>query len=108
ESFEATVPLATAQSSSAHPVPVTLANGKKVNLWLVKVPLDPGRLSAFADMDIVEVELTKKVHLFRSYPDPFIYGWHQAGPASAVQVYALTLGEVPVGFDFSPDKFGHV
>jgi hypothetical protein len=108
ETFAAQVPLATARSSSARPVPVTLANGKQANLWLVKIPLDPGRLSAFADMDVVEVELTKEVHQFRSYPDPFLYGWHQGGRPSAVHVYAATLAEVPVGFTFAPDRFGHV
>jgi hypothetical protein len=109
ESFPAAVPLATATGkTAAKPLPVTLANGKKVNLWLVTIPLDPGRLSAFADMDVIEVELTKRVRQFRSYPDPFIYGWHQGGRPSAVHVFGLTLGEVPVGFDWSPDKFGHV
>jgi hypothetical protein len=108
ESFAAHVPLAEAQSAGANRVPVTLTDGKQANLWLVKIPLDPGRLSVFADMDIVEVELTKQVHLFRSYPDPFIYGYHQGGRASAVHVYGMTLGEVPVGFRFEPDRFGHV
>jgi hypothetical protein len=108
ENFEAAVPLATAKNAYHQPLPVTLTDGRQVNLWLVQIPLDPGRLSAFADMDVIEVELTKKVHQFRSYPDPFIYGWHQGGPASAVHVYAATLGETPVGFDFAPDKFGHV
>jgi hypothetical protein len=108
ESFEAPVPLATAKSSEARPLPIKLSDGKQANLWLVKIPLDPGRLSAFADMDIVELELTKKVHQFRSYPDPFIYGWHQGGPPSGVHIYAATLGETPVEFTFSPDKFGHV
>ncbi|HJT77961.1 MAG TPA: hypothetical protein VJ739_12230 [Gemmataceae bacterium] len=108
ENFEARVPLATAQSNAAHRLPVTLADGKQANLWLVKIPLDPGRLSAFADMDVIEVELTKKVHLFRSYPDPFIYGWHQGGLPSAVHVYAATLAEVPVGFDLAPTHFGHI
>jgi hypothetical protein len=108
ENFEAEVPLATATSTSAKPLPVTLSDGRKVSLWLAKIPLDPGRLSAFADLDIVEIELTKKAQQFRSYPDPFIYGWHQGGPPSGVHVYAMTLGEVPVGFDLSPDKFGHV
>ena len=74
ETFEGTVPAATADGQPAARVPVTLANGKQVSLWLVKIPLDPGRLSAFADMDVVEVELTKKVHQFRSYPDPIMYG----------------------------------
>ena len=93
ENFEATVPLATADSSGATPYPVTLANGKKANLWLVKIPLDPGRLTAFADMDIVEIELTKKVHQFRSYPDPILYGWHQGGLPSGVHVFGVTLQE---------------
>ncbi len=106
--FEAQVPLATAASSDATPLPVTLANGKQVNLWLVKIPLDPGRLSAFADMDIVELELTKKVHLFRSYPDPINYGYHQAGLPSSVHVFAATLGEAPFRFDITPFPFGHV
>jgi hypothetical protein len=108
ESFEAEVPLATAQINAPRPVPVTLANGKQVQLWVVKVPLDPGRLSAFGDMDIVEVELTTKVHLYRSYPDPILYSWHQAGLPSSVHIYGATLGETPVGFDLAPDKFGHV
>ncbi|MBI4025795.1 MAG: hypothetical protein HY360_12495 [Verrucomicrobia bacterium] len=118
ESFEATVPLATAhpsqgglataKSAEATSLPVTLSNGRQANLWLIKIPLDPGRLSSFSDMDVVEVELTKKIYQFRYYPDPAQYGWHQGGRPSAVHVYAATLGEAPVEFTFSPDKFGHV
>jgi len=102
------VPLATVESSGATPVPVTLGNGKKANLWLVTIPLDPGKLSSFSDMDIFEVELTKKIYQYRSYPDPISYGWHQGGRPSSVHVYAATLGEAPVTFEFKPDKFGHV
>lgn len=108
ENFEATVPLASADSADAKPFVVSLANGKKANLWLVKIPLDPGRLTAFADMDIVEIELTKKVHQFRSYPDPILYGWHQGGPPSGVHVYGVTLQESPLKFDLQPERFGHV
>jgi hypothetical protein len=108
ETFETSVPLATAKRAEARAVPVTLTDGSKVNLWLVKLPLDPGKLSAFADLDIVEVELTKKVHQFRSYPDPFIYGHHQGGPPSAVHVYAATLHETPLRLEISPSQFGHV
>jgi hypothetical protein len=108
ESFEARVPLFNATAAGSTRVPVTLANGRQASLWRVEIPLDPGRLASFADMDIVEVELTKKVRLFRSYPDPFIYGWHQAGRPSAVHVFAATLRESDVGFDFTPEKFGHV
>ena len=108
ESFESRVPLATAQSAAVAPYPVKLDNGKTANLWLVKIPLDPARLTAFDDMDIVEVELTKKVHQFRSYPDPFIYGWHQGGPPSSVHIFAATLHESPIRFQVTPDRFGHV
>ena len=108
ERFEARVPLATATSSGATRLGVRLENGKPVNLWLIKLALDPGRLSSFADLDVLEMELTKKVHLFRSYPDPYTYDYYQGGPPSGVHVYAATLGRVPVGFSFDPDKFGHV
>ncbi len=108
ETFETNVPLAGADSSDATPLPVMLGNGRKANLWLVKIPLDPARLTSFGDLDIIEIELTKKVESCRNYPDPITYGWHQAGLPSAVHVYALTLGEVPVGFSWEPDQFGHV
>lgn len=89
-------------------VPVTLSDGSRKNLWLVKIPLDPGRISSFADVNIIEVELTKKVHLYRTYPDPVVYAAHQGGLPSGVHIYAVTLGECPVGYEFYPDKFGHV
>ncbi|HEX4591079.1 MAG TPA: hypothetical protein VH120_14170, partial [Gemmataceae bacterium] len=108
ETFEGTVPAATADGQLAARFPVVLANGKQVNLWLVKIPLDPGRLSAFGDMDVLEVELTKKVHQFRSYPDPILYGYHQGGLPSSVHVFGVTFGLSPVSFAFEPDKFGHV
>jgi hypothetical protein len=108
ETFEGTVPAATADGRPAARLPVTLANGKRVSLWLVKIPLDSGRLSAFGDLDVVEIELTKKVHQFRSYPDPILYGYHQGGPPSSVHIYGLTFGLSPVSFAFEPDRFGHV
>lgn len=108
ENFETQVPLGTAEAKGATAIPVTLSNGKQVNLWKITIPLDPGRLSAFGDLDIVEIELTKKVQLFRSYPDPINYSYHQAGLPSSVHVFAATLGEAPIGFEFAPARFGHV
>jgi hypothetical protein len=108
ETFEGSVPAATADGQPTARMPVTLANGRRVSLWLVKIPLDPGRLSAFGDMDVLEVELTKKVHQFRWYPDPILYGYHQGGLPSSVHIYGLTFGLSPVSFAFEPDKFGHV
>jgi hypothetical protein len=110
DSYVARVPLATATSKAtdATRLPVRLSNGKAENLWLVKIPLDPGRLSSFGDMDVVEIEFTKQVQLYRTYPDPIGYSYHQAGLPSAVQLYAATLGEAPVSFEWNPDRFGHV
>lgn len=110
ESFTARIPFATATSSKsgATPLPVKLANGQSANLWLVKIPLDSSRLTSFADMDVIEIELTKEIRQFRSYPDPICYGYHQAGLPSSVHVYAATLGHVPVGFQWDADNFGHV
>ncbi len=107
--FEGTVPLATATGAAdAKPFATKLVNGKAINLYHVTIPLDPGQLSAFSDLDTIEVELTKKVQLFRSYPDPISYGVHPAGLPSGVHVYALTLESTPVDFAFNPDSFGHV
>ena len=108
QSFAVDVPLATATSTDAQALGVTLSDGRKVNLYRVTIPLDPGLLSSFADMDIVEIELTKQVQLYRTYPDPISYSYHQAGMPSSVHVYAATLQQVPVGFEWTPAIFGHV
>jgi hypothetical protein len=110
ENFVSGVPLATISTTpaDAKPLPVRLANGKSVNLWLIRIPLDPGRLSSLGDLDVVEIELTKQVRLFRSYPDPISYGWHQAGLPSSAHIYAATLAESPIEFSWDPDTFGHV
>jgi len=108
QNFETEVPLFTKTASTSTQFPVLLSNGKEANLWLVKIPLDKGKLSSFSDLDIFELELTKKVVQFRSYPDPIIYGWHQAGLPSSVHVYAVTLGKSGFDFSINPDRFGHV
>jgi len=92
----------------ATPVPVELSNGKKANLWLIKVPLDPGKLSSFADMGALELEITKKVEQYRSYPDPILYGWHGAGLPSGVHIYAITLQRPAIDMEVNPSVFGHV
>ncbi|MHB9110454.1 MAG: COG1470 family protein [Armatimonadota bacterium] len=108
QSFETKVPGLTAKTADAKPLPVTLENGKKVNLWLVKIPLDPAKLASFSDMDTLEVELTKQVRQYRSYPDPYLYGWHGAGLPSGVQVYAVTFHKPEVEYSVDPTAFGHV
>ncbi|MHB9110884.1 MAG: hypothetical protein ACYDCO_27835 [Armatimonadota bacterium] len=89
-------------------VPVTLEDGSAANLWLVKIPLDPARLSSFSDLETLELELTKEIRQYRSYPDPFLYGWHGAGRPSGVHVYAVTLHKPDVELSLEPAVFGHV
>ena len=105
--FQADVPgLSDSPRGGAVPLPVKLESGRSANLWLVTIPLDPARLASFSDMDFIELELTKQMKLFRSYPDPISYGWHQAGPPSGVHVYALTLHRPDVELSVAPKRFG--
>ena len=106
--FEISVPSLYQTDAEATPLPVKLENGKQVNLWLVKIPLSPAMLASFSDMDMLEVELTKKVYQYRSYPDPYMYGWHQGGLPSGVRVYALTLHRPEMHMTVEPTIFGHV
>jgi hypothetical protein len=106
--YEAAVPEVLGKSPSGAGLPIKLSNRDNGKLWLIKIPLDPGMLSSFADMDTIEIELTKKVEPYRTYPDPIGYSFHQGGRPSAVHVYAATLARVPVAFAWEPDVFGHV
>ena len=107
--FEQTVPgLADTQSTNAVAVPVTLEDGRKLNLWVVKIPIDPARLTSFSDLRLVELEISKKMQLYRSYPDPIGYGWHAGGLPSGVHIYALTLCRAPLTMSLEPEVFGHV
>lgn len=110
EPFSASVPFASAKpgADAMKPLPIQLGGGGKAALWLVRIPLDPGRLSAFADLDVVEIEFTKDVRLFRSYPDPISYGLHQGGLPSSVHLFAATLGRAPWTLAWNPTRFGHV
>ena len=108
-SFETQVPGALMKASAtATPLPVKLENGKSANLWLVKIPIDPAKLTSFSGLETLEVELTKNVKQYRAYPDPFTYGWHGAGMASGVQVYAVTLHKPDVDMGLDSTVFGHV
>ena len=51
ESFSTTVPFLTATSTTAVPLPVKLDNGKSVQLYHVTIPIDPGALDTFDDLD---------------------------------------------------------
>ena len=90
------------------PIPIGDAAGHSRKLWLIKVPLDPAMLASFSDMDILQLELTKAIHQFRSYPDPYLYGWGQGGRPSGVRIFALTLERPAVHMSLEPTQFGHV
>jgi len=106
--FEAEIPGLSARTAQATALPVKLADGKAGNLWMVKIPLSPGELSNFSDLSTLEFELSKKIQLYRSYPDPIYYGWHPGGLPSGVHVYAMTLHRPDVHFTITPKNYGHV
>ena len=102
------VPLATAAAATAPAWPVKTASGKTLHLWKVTIPVAPGRLQEFEDLDIIEVELTKEASLFRAYPDPNHYSFHAAGLPSSVRVFAMTAETAPVAIQFDPEALGNV
>ena len=85
------------------PVERIQADGK---VHVIVIPIQPQDLRTFADREVIELELTGKVHLFRAYPDPNYYSWHGAGTPSGVTVYAATLATVPLEVDFQPEILG--
>ena len=74
----------------------------------VVLPLDEGALARFANLDYLEFELTKQVRLYRVYPDPGFYSFHQAGLPSSVHVFAATLEKPAIDLDFQPGRFAHI
>jgi hypothetical protein len=106
--FAARVPLFTATATEVHALPAQLKGGGKGNLYLITIPLEPEGLASLSDLDHLELELTKQVHIHRSYPDPIYYSHHQAGPPSGVHVFALTLERPVVDVDIQPDQFAHI
>lgn len=91
---------------SATCVPAALANGRAGNLYLITIPIEPGSLAGLGDT--LELELTKEVRLYRAFPDPLFYSFHQAGLPSAVHVYALTLERPSVKLDLQAANGLHV
>ena len=87
-------------------IPAVLDNGRSGNLFLISIPIEPGSLAGFGDK--LELELTKEVQLYRAYPDPLFYSFHQAGRPSAVQVYAVTLERPTVKLDLQAENGLHV
>jgi hypothetical protein len=105
--FKGRVPLFSVRGT-ARCLPVTLSNGRRGNLHLVTIPLEPDGVTGFSDMPYLEMELTKETTIYRAFPDPCYYSVHQAGLPSGVHVFAVTLEQPLVEASFQPDNFAHI
>ncbi|MEQ8784758.1 MAG: hypothetical protein RIC55_00595 [Pirellulaceae bacterium] len=108
KNFAARVPAFTAKASEVKALPVKSTNGAPGRLYLVTIPVEPGALAEFDDLDYVDVELTKQVKLYRASPDPMYYSFHAAGLPSSVHVFALTAERPAVEVDFQADAYAHI
>ncbi|MCM8759359.1 MAG: hypothetical protein NC906_06270 [Candidatus Omnitrophica bacterium] len=106
--FRTIVPVFNKISKSEHGIPFITKNGEKGNLYLVTLPLLKEGLKAFSDLECLEFELTKKVRVYRSFPDPIYYSIHQAGLPSSVHIFAITFEKPDVLVDFVPSNFAHI
>jgi len=106
--FAAEVPALSAKAPEAKALPVDLDDGKNGSLYLVTIPVEPGKLEGFKDRQAIPLELTKGVRPYRAYPDPSFYSVHAAGLASSVHVYAMTLERPAVEMTVTPGKYAHV
>ena len=106
--FAGDVPLFSASSADTRALPVRLESGRKGRLYHVTIPLNPDLLGLFADLPVLEFELTKKTQLFRAYPDPMFYSVHGAGLPSSAHVFAMTLEKPELEVEFEPDAYAHV
>lgn len=77
-------------------------------LQLIRIPVRPEQLLEYADREVIELELTGDVHVYRAYPDPAHYSIHGGGIPSGVKVYAMTLEEALLKVDLNPESFANV
>jgi len=93
---------------SAKRLEIKRADGSTGNLWLVGIDLDVAAQShELRDELVYHIELTKAVQGFRAFPDPFYYGYFQAGLPSAVRIFAMTLERAPIEFNAHGNRPGH-
>lgn len=85
-------------------------NSQGKTQYLVRVPLDDQGLYGMKDLSdqFIDFQITKPMHLVRSYPDPIYYSRHPGGEPSSVRVTSITLEESPFSFTVKPAQFGHV
>jgi len=107
-SVKGEVPVIGSKEVEVFPIPALFSKGGNTQLYLVKIPINPGDLAGFKDMEYLEVELTKRTQLYRCYPDPSYYSEHQAGLPSGVHIYAMTMEQAEITMEVTPDKFAHI
>lgn len=108
KSFASRAPAFSAKATDVQAIDVKTTGGKAGRLYLVTIPIDPGALAEFDDLDFVDVELTKEVKLYRASPDPMYYSTHAAGLPSSVHVYALTAERPAIDVDLAAGNYGHI
>ena len=106
--FATKVPLFTAKGEVGKSVPLKLADGRAGALHVVTVPIDPGQLATLRDLNVIGLELTKEVKLYRVFPDPMYYSHHPAGLPSSVHVYGLTLERPEVRMKVTPARYADI
>jgi hypothetical protein len=108
KNFTARVPAFTATSQAANAIPVKTTDGKPGRLFHVTIPVDSGALAEFDDLDLVDVELTKQVQIYRASPDPMYYSHHAAGQPSSVHIYAMTAERSALDVALKADAYAHI
>ena len=87
------------------PAELIAADGKP---HLIRVPVRQDLLATFADREVIEFEITGRVHNYSAYPEPLHYSRHGGGEPSGVLVHAITLKDAPLAIEFTPEAFGNV
>jgi hypothetical protein len=110
KNFTARVPSFSVKSdpASAEVIPVKTVDGQGRRWYRVIIPIEPGSLAEFDDLDYIDLELTKEVALYRASPDPMYYSHHAAGLPSSVHVFALTAERPALAVDFQADTYAHI
>lgn len=108
KNFAARVPAFSATSQVADAIAVKTTDGKSGKLYHITIPVDPSALAEFADLDYVDVELTKEVQIYRASPDPMYYSQHAAGLPSSVHLFALTAERPAIDIDLKAVAYGHI
>ena len=108
KNFAARVPAFTSMSQAANAIPVKTMYGQPGRLFHVTIPVDSGALAEFDDLDLIDVELTKQVQIYRASPDPMYYSYHAAGPPSSVHIYAMTAERSAIDVDLKAGAYGHI